>query len=66
MYNENTKKSLRLLEKKYRALAERKSVGFISLLEAVSPSNYLDGILPNRAEQKEIATAVWEGFEQMW
>ncbi|MCF7803666.1 MAG: SGNH/GDSL hydrolase family protein [Candidatus Marinimicrobia bacterium] len=65
MYNENTKQSLQILESEYRTLAKRRSVEFISLLNAVSPPNYVDGLHPNRAGQKEIARAVWEGFEKI-
>lgn len=48
-YNKNTKTSLVELNKKYKNLAERESVEFISLLHAVSPENYVDGLHPNEA-----------------
>ncbi len=59
-YNENTKKSLAELEKKYKELAKEESLGFISLLRTVSASNYVDGLHPDIAGQKQIAIAVWK------
>ncbi len=62
MYNRETESSLILLEKRYRSLAREDTVGFISLLKAVSPTNYVDGLHPNEAGQQEIARAVWRGL----
>ncbi len=59
-YNENTELSLIKLEKKYKNLAAEESVGFISLLKAVSPQNYEDGLHPNEHGQKQIAVVVWK------
>ena len=61
-YNQKTKNSLVKLERKYKELAEKDSLGFISLLHTVSPGNYVDGLHPNRDGQKEIAKAVWNGL----
>ncbi len=63
-YNWNTKKSLRLLEKKYQTLAQKEHTGFISLLHVVSKPNYADGLHPNVAGQREIAKAVWKGLNK--
>ncbi len=63
-YNEKTQTSLIHLEEEYRELALRDSVGFISLLNAVSPENYADGLHPDSAGQEEIAKAVWRGLER--
>jgi lysophospholipase L1-like esterase len=65
-YNRNTKKSLVLLKSKYKKLAKRDSVGFISLLHAVSPQNYVDGLHPTTAGQKQIARAVWKGLNKLY
>lgn len=64
-YNENTERSLVILEKQYGRLAQEESVGFISLLNAVTPGNYVDGLHPNLAGQQEIADAVWRGLERL-
>ncbi len=65
-YNINTKNSLIKLEKKYKKLAEKDSLGFISLLQSVSPQNYVDGLHPNEKGQKEIAEAVWKGLSKLY
>lgn len=65
MYNENTKRSLYKLKKRYKELAEAQHTGFISLLHVVSKSNYADGLHPNMAGQKEIAKAVWDGLKKI-
>jgi acyl-CoA thioesterase I len=65
-YNENTKKSLAALEKKYKNLAKKENVGFISLLHAVSKLHYADGLHPNVKGQEEIATAVWKGLNKLY
>ncbi len=65
MYNENTERSLILLEKRYKTLAKEESVGFISLLKTVSPKNFVDGLHPNEAGQREIADAVWRGLVRL-
>lgn len=65
-YNENTKKSLVLLKKKYKQLAEEESVQFLSLLDAVSPPNYVDGLHPDTTGQKEIEKAVWKGLNRIY
>lgn len=46
------------LEKAYRQLAEKKGVQFLSLLKVVSKENYMDGLHPNEAGQREIAAAI--------
>ena len=63
-YNENTRSSLVELEKRYRNLAKEDSLGFISLLNAVSQSNYVDGVHPDEKGQKQIAKAVWKGLKK--
>lgn len=65
-YNENTKKSLAELEKRYKALAIKEHVGFISLLHVVSKPNYADGLHPNVAGQRQIAKAVWKGLNKLY
>lgn len=65
-YNENTERSLGMLEKGYRSLAREESVGFISLLRVVSPGNYVDGLHPDIAGQEEIAFAMWRGLGQVF
>jgi acyl-CoA thioesterase-1 len=65
LYNSNTERSLISLEKRYNRLAREDSVGFISLLNAVSPTNYVDGLHPNEAGQREIARAVWRGLVRL-
>jgi lysophospholipase L1-like esterase len=64
-YNENTKQSLYKLEKKYKELAVEQGISFISLLHVVSKSNYVDGLHPDIAGQKEIAKAVWKGLNKI-
>ena len=63
-YNENTKHSLYLLEKKYSELAKQEHTGFISLLHAVSKSHYPDGLHPDEDGQKQIATKVWKKLKK--
>ena len=46
------------LEKEYKALAEKKGVRFLSLLDVVSPGNFYDGLHPNEDGDAEIAEAV--------
>ena len=65
-YNENTKHSLKELEKKYKNLAKDEHIGFISLLHAVSKPNYVDGLHPNIDGQKEIAKVVWKGLNKLY
>lgn len=65
-YNEQTKQSLVMLRNRYKELAERESTAFISLLDAVSPGNYTDGLHPDRAGQQEIAQAVWNGLAELY
>lgn len=65
-YNENTKKSLAALEKKYKELAKKEKVGFISLLHAVSKLHYADGLHPNVKGQEEIAANVWKGLNKLY
>ena len=64
-YNEHTKQSLYSLEIKLKKLAKDEHTGFISLLHAVSPSNYADGLHPDKEGQKEIAKAVWKGLKKI-
>ncbi|MCW9706583.1 SGNH/GDSL hydrolase family protein [Fodinibius salsisoli] len=65
-YNENTKRSLVQLRDQYRKLADDESVQFWSLLDAVSPQNYVDGLHPDTTGQKQIAEAVWKGLTQLY
>ena len=65
-YNENTKRSLAALQKKYKNLAKKEKVGFISLLHSVSGPNYADGLHPNVKGQEEIAAAVWKGLNKLY
>lgn len=65
-YNKNTKQSLRELEQKYRALAQQEHAGFISLLQTVSPPNYVDGLHPDETGQQQIAEAVWQGLNRLY
>lgn len=58
-YNENTKRSLYELENRYKKLARQERAGFISLLHAVSPPDYADGLHPDEKGQEEIARAIW-------
>lgn len=64
-YNENTKRSLYKLEKKYKELSDKEHTGFISLLHVVSKVNYADGLHPNIDGQKEIANTVWKGLKKL-
>jgi lysophospholipase L1-like esterase len=66
MYNENTKKALVDLEKKYKGLSKEEHVGFISLLHVVSKPDYADGLHPNVAGQRQIAKAVWKGLNKLY
>ena len=65
-YNVNTKKSLVYLKRKYKALAQQESVQFMSLLHVVSPPNYVDGLHPDIAGQRQIAHAVWKGMNKIY
>lgn len=64
-YNENTKRSLVVLEHQYQALAKEEHTGFISLLHVVSKPNYADGLHPNVAGQRQVADAVWKGLKDL-
>lgn len=64
-YNENTKRSLYKLEKRYKELAVEQQINFISLLHVVSKPNYADGLHPNIPGQQEIAKAVWKGLKKI-
>lgn len=46
------------LETAYRQLAEKKGVQFLSLLKVVSKENYMDGLHPNEAGQRQLAEAI--------
>ena len=46
------------LEKEYHALAKKKGIRFLSLLDVVSEENFKDGLHPNAAGDAEIAEAV--------
>lgn len=59
-YNQNTKNCLAALETHYRQLAKEEGIGFISLLDTVSPDNYTDGLHPDLKGQEQIADAVRE------
>ena len=65
-YNENTAASLINLEEGYKNLAEKEKVGFISLLNTVSPQNYVDGLHPNAKGQKEIADKIWVDLNKIY
>ena len=64
-YNKNTRDSLHLMEEEYASLARRAGVEFISLLHAVTPEHFHDGLHPDRRGQQEIAEAVWLGMERL-
>ncbi len=64
-YNQHTKQSLYVLEKKYKQLAKEEGTGFISLLHTVSKPNYVDGLHPNADGQMELAKAVWKGLKKI-
>ena len=64
-YNKNTRDSLYLMEKEYAELAKRTGVEFISLLHAVTPEHFHDGLHPDRKGQQEIADAVWLGMNKL-
>jgi acyl-CoA thioesterase-1 len=64
-YNENTEQSLYKLGKRYKQLAGEQHLEFISLLNAVSKSKYVDGVHPNVEGQQEIAKAVWKGLKKL-
>ena len=49
---------LEKLEAAYRNLANQKGVSFLSLLDVVSQTNYIDGLHPNDAGHQEIANVV--------
>ena len=63
-YNANTKKSLYVLEKRYKKLAASLHTGFISLLHTVPKPDYADGLHPNIAGQKQIAEAIWKQLKK--
>lgn len=65
-YNENTYKSLIKLGKRYRELAKEDSIGFITLLNSVSPQNYADGLHPNEKGQQEIAKKIWFALNKIF
>jgi acyl-CoA thioesterase-1 len=60
LYNENTQVSLMKLDERYRELASEEGVGFVSLLDVLSPGDYVDGLHPNEMGQKKIAKAIWK------
>lgn len=64
-YNQNTRKGLFQLEKKYEELSQEEHVFFISLLHAVSKPNYVDGLHPNIEGQEQIANTVWKGLNKL-
>jgi len=61
-YNRKTQDSLVLIEQEYRALADKRGIGFVSLLNEVSPENFYDGLHPDRNGQREISRSVWQGL----
>jgi lysophospholipase L1-like esterase len=65
-YNKNTKRSLVQLSNQYQKLDNDESVQFWSLLDAVSPPNYVDGLHPNKVGQQQIAQAVWKGLKKLY
>jgi len=46
------------LEARYKGLAQKKGVSFVSLLDVVSSGNYLDGLHPSKAGHREMAQAI--------
>ena len=64
-YNDNTERALSLLDKKYKDLSNQDSLGFVSLINAVSQENYVDGLHPNEAGQQQIAGEVWKGIKKL-
>lgn len=52
------------LEKEYQALAKKKGIRFLSLLQVVSSENFKDGLHPNAAGDAEIAEAVLGFFNK--
>ena len=65
-YNKNTKRSLVELKNKYKKLAAKDHVKFLSLLHVVSKTNYVDGLHPDIKGQKQIARAVWKGMNRLF
>ena len=63
-YNKNTKNALYSLEKKYSELSKQEHAGFVSLLHAVSKSNYTDGLHPDENGQEQIAKKVWKKLKK--
>ncbi len=66
LYNENTKKSLKEMAAKYKELAEQESIGYINLLNTVSPGNYVDGLHPDKKGQRQIAGKVWSELNKLY
>jgi acyl-CoA thioesterase I len=64
-YNESTFESLAKLEKKYKELAEKELIGFISLFNTVSSENFLDGLHPNKNGHQQIAEKVWDELNKI-
>ena len=64
-YNQKTRDSLDQLEKEYEKLALRRGVEFLSLLNAVSPEYFYDGLHPDQKGQQEIADTVWQGLSRI-
>jgi len=58
-YNGNTFQALRKLSGEYEKLSKRDSVGFLSLLNTVSPDNFVDGLHPDLEGQRQIAEKIW-------
>ncbi len=59
-YNENTAESIIKLEKGYKDLSTQQGYQFISLLNTVSPENFVDGIHPTVEGQTEIVDKIWK------
>jgi len=53
------------LEKGYKALAAKKGIRFVSLLNVVSKENYKDGLHPNKTGDAEIAKAILSSLTKM-
>jgi len=64
--DKNTKRSLVELKNKYKKLAAKDHVKFLSLLHVVSKTNYVDGLHPDIKGQKQIARAVWKGMNRLF
>jgi|GEM_PF-722618 len=58
LYNENTRKSLKTLERAYQQLATKEHTGYLSLLHVVPRLAYADGLHPDATGQKALSEAI--------